>query len=543
MNRPVIRVGVHGVVGAHATVYPPREGVRDVYLQTLDAAGTWIALSLRDVIQETQDGTDVSIRSGTFQAEERGVFDASGDAYTIVDTNVGDLLLHSREGMTSWDAYPLPTDDVLYRIEMTAAERPPVIFVFKSLPHPDNPACLNGSVSIIAPGKNADGTLNSLSAIPLVSNDATDGPSHSGVADVTVTRNKRTHVVYTGTTPRGNQEGTPQYVVTYDHNNQTITTPVLLGTTLGTPGSTNCGIDGHNGAAIVADSQGLLHVVLGAHQHPFKYTHSKQPNDSTAWENPVAFGGNETYVGLVIDQADTLHLVSRRINEDARLSLHYMRKKRDESEWVDMGDLVVPKPTHYSIWYHKLTMDRRGVLFLAYFYYSHHLTPKECAAYKRKWPDEDVTCGEGTEGEAGITAHDPVMLISGDGGDTWKIATTSDVNTPWVRLAAGSPELSDQDGWDDVTNYATIQTAVVNEELYLLARANLGMHTWKFDAGNSNWALVAVNMPVWSDAAGWNDGANYSTIQTAVVQDALYSVARSNGGMSTWMRRSALSSA
>jgi hypothetical protein len=158
MNRPVIRVGVHGVVGAHATVYPPREGVRDVYLQTLDAAGTWIALSLRDVIQETQDGTDVSIRSGTFQAEERGVFDASGDAYTIVDTNVGDLLLHSREGMTSWDAYPLPTDDVLYRIEMTAAERPPVIFVFKSLPHPDNPACLNGSVSIIAPGKNADGT-------------------------------------------------------------------------------------------------------------------------------------------------------------------------------------------------------------------------------------------------------------------------------------------------------------------------------------------------------------------------------------------------
>jgi hypothetical protein len=135
------------------------------------------------------------------------------------------------------------------------------------------------------------------------------------------------------------------------------------------------------------------------------------------------------------------------------------------------------------------------------------------------------------------------MLISGDGGDTWKIATTSDVNTPWVRLAAGSPELSDQDGWDDVTNYATIQTAVVNEELYLLARANLGMHTWKFDAGNSNWALVAVNMPVWSDAAGWNDGANYSTIQTAVVQDALYLVARSNGGMSTWMRRSALSSA
>lgn len=533
-NRPVIRVGVHGVVGQHATVYPSHERVGEVYLQTLDTAGRWIALSLSGVIKQALDVTDVSILSGTFVGEERVVFDASGDAYTIVDTNVGDFLLHSRDGMANWDLYPLltPSDVVLYRIEMTASDRPPVIFAFKSLPNPENPDCLNGAVSIIAPTKNPDGTLNNLRVIDLVSREATDGPSHSGVADVTLTRHNRTHVVYTGTDTIADQDGTPQYIVTYDHNNHTATTPVLLGTTLGTSGSTRCGIDGHNGAAIVADSEGRLHVVLGAHQHPFKDTRSKRANDSTAWEAAIAFGGNETYVGFVIDKADTLHLVSRQINEAEHLSLHYMRKKPDDVEWVDMGDVVVPKPTHYSNWYHKLTIDRRGVLFLAYFYYSHNLNNKECTAYKHKWPDEVVTCAEGKE-ESGISAHDPVILISGDSGDSWKIATTADVVAPWLRLAADSPELSDQDGWDDVTNYSTIQTAAATNELYLLARANNGITTWKLDADNTSWSRLALNDPPLSDDDGWDDVRNYSTIQTAVVNNELYLHLLCDG---TWLR-------
>ena len=492
-NRPLIRVGVHGTVGEHATVYRDHEFVRHAYLQTLDAAGVWTALSLSSVLKETLDVDEISIRSGTYQPEERVVVDASGDAYTVVDTNLGHFLLHSRDGMSSWDLYSLPTG-ARYRIEMTASDRPPVVFVFKGLPHPDNPDCLNGAVSIIAPTKKPNGTLSSLEVIDIVSNNVTDGPDHSGVADVTLTLNNKTHVVYTRTIPVANQEGTPQYVVTYHHNDHTVSPPVLLGTTLGTPGSTDCGIDGHNGAAIVADSQGVLHVILGAHQHPFKYTHSTRPNDSTSWERTVDIGASETYVGLVIDKADTLHLVSRRKNANDRLSLHYMRKGREDPEWVDLGDLVVPKPTHYSNWYHKLTIDRRGVLYLAYFYYSHHMTDDECAAYTRKWPQEPITCDGGGK-ESGANAHDPVVLMSGDGGDSWKIATTADFVAPWVRLAARSPELSDRDGWNDVTNYSTIQTAVVDSELYLLGRANKGIMTWKFDAREKRWSRLTLHDP------------------------------------------------
>jgi hypothetical protein len=348
-NRPIIRVGVHGLVGQHATAYPAHGHVSDIFLQTLDAAGTWLTLSLsrvlREWLEDQNELDDLVVRSGTFLPEERVAFDVSGDAYTVVDTNVGAFLLHSRDSMTSWAVYPLPAvlAPHVYRIELTATDRPPVICVFKDLT--PKGGCPNGAVSIIVPAKTPGGTLHSLHMIDVVPDHATDGPSHSGVADVTLTVNSKTHVVYTATEPLADQAGTPQYVVTYDHDTQTTSVPVLLGTTRGTPKSTVCGIDGHNGPAIVADSQGLLHVVLGAHQHPFKYVVSKRSNDATMWESAVAVGEEETYVGLVIDETDTLHLVARRVNDDDRYSLRYMRKRRAEA-WVDMGDLLIPKPTH-----------------------------------------------------------------------------------------------------------------------------------------------------------------------------------------------------
>jgi hypothetical protein len=40
---------------------------------------------------------------------------------------------------------------------------------------------------------------------------------------------------------------------------------------------------------------------------------------------------------------------------------------------------------------------------------------------------------------------------------------------------------ADESGWDDVTNYSTIQTAVASDQLYLLARADAGIRTYRFD--------------------------------------------------------------
>jgi hypothetical protein len=514
-NRPVIRTGIHDVVARHATVYYSHVWVQEVYIQTLNASGQWISLSLSGVMKDKiPDWNNDSILSGTFQAEERVVFDVSGNAYSIVKTqNHGDFLLHSQDDMENWDVYAIPVRGS-YRIEMTASDRPPVITVFR-----------NQALSIIAPEKKQDGALGNLSLIGLVTRDADPGPSHSGVGDLSVTLNNKTHVVYLST-PDG-QKGSPQYIVTYNHDDEIVTGPRLLGFT---ESSIQPDPDPHNGPAIVADSQGFLHVVLGSHQKPFKYMVSRRPNDPTSWTRPVElrnkFTEQETYVSLLNDREDTLHLVSRMVDDEG-YSLHYMRKKRDDRSWSDVGKLVIPKPTHYSIWYHKLTIDKIGRLFLAYFYYSVRLTAEELKAYRRKWPNEEEITADVTN------AHDPVILISGDSGYSWKIATTQDMITPWYLLAVNSPEWSDASGWKDVTNYSTIRTAVVDNELYLLARADRGIHTWKFNSGNNRWSRLASNSPGWSDASGWKDVTNYSTIRTAVVDNELYLLGRADKGIDT----------
>jgi hypothetical protein len=124
-----------------------------------------------------------------------------------------------------------------------------------------------------------------------------------------------------------------------------------------------------------------------------------------------------------------------------------------------------------------------------------------------------------------------LLARSDQGMVTWKFNGTDS----WIKLVPGNaPAWSDAAGWDDVANYSTIQTAVVKDELYLLARADQGMVTWKFNGTDSWIKLVPGNAPAWSDAVGWDDIANYSTIQTAVVKDELYLLARGDRGMQTW---------
>ena len=140
--------------------------------------------------------------------------------------------------------------------------------------------------------------------------------------------------------------------------------------------------------------------------------------------------------------------------------------------------------------------------------------------------------------QTAVVGRELYLLARANGGImTWKFNAQE---KRWSRLTLHRPALSDENGWSDVASYSTIQTAVVNDELYLLARANRGMHSWKFDATNARWILQVVNMPAWADAAGWDDVTNYSTIQTAVANDELYLLARADNGMHLWTRRSAV---
>jgi hypothetical protein len=119
-----------------------------------------------------------------------------------------------------------------------------------------------------------------------------------------------------------------------------------------------------------------------------------------------------------------------------------------------------------------------------------------------------------------------LLARSNNGIDTWLWN-----GNIWIQTGHLSPALSDRSGWADASNYSTIQTAVVDHTLYLLARADNGMRTWKLD-GN-DWVQVRAAKPPWKDPE-WDDVYNYGTIQTAVVNDTLYLLGMSDTGMETW---------
>jgi len=280
-------------------------------------------------------------------------------------------------------------------------------------------------------------------------------PYHSGAAFSSVRVGDKTYVTFARGTAEKDAEGkdrpgTPQYVVSYDHETGEVSGPALIGF------GHNCYTekpDNHNGSAILADSRGMLHVLIGAHQHHFWHVTAKvaQPKTSADWNTPVALGLRRrydcglTYVAAVFDSADRLHLIGRNMSRGTDLegnalppdemnmkamtrTLDYLRGTRGEDgawKWEELGPLLVPFHRAYSIFYHKLSIDGRDRLFLTYYYYADQLSDEEKAAYLAKWPEE-FEGGKAPEGKFPVKPHDPVIIMSDDAGDTWRIALTED---------------------------------------------------------------------------------------------------------------------
>ncbi len=101
--------------------------------------------------------------------------------------------------------------------------------------------------------------------------------------------------------------------------------------------------------------------------------------------------------------------------------------------------------------------------------------------------------------------------------------------TPWSTLSTDFPALSNSAGWTDPDNYETIQALSINDELHLLARSDNGIYTYKWD-GN-NWITLAEKTPRLSNNKGWDDPANYRTIQALQTGDSLYLLGRGDSGI------------
>jgi hypothetical protein len=77
--------------------------------------------------------------------------------------------------------------------------------------------------------------------------------------------------------------------------------------------------------------------------------------------------------------------------------------------------------------------------------------------------------------------------------------------------------LSDREGWNRPSQYATIQTADLNGdgEYELLARAADGVHVYRWNPGTDTFTDISKPPRLFSDAAGGDDPSVYETIQTA----------------------------
>ena len=78
--------------------------------------------------------------------------------------------------------------------------------------------------------------------------------------------------------------------------------------------------------------------------------------------------------------------------------------------------------------------------------------------------------------------------------------------------AVAGPTLSDASGWADLDNASTIRLADVDADgdLDLCARANAGIRCWPWNGTGFDASFVG---PDWNDASGWNDFRLYATIR------------------------------
>ena len=368
--------------------------------------GKWIAV---DPVEKARQGS--TIPSGrVHMACSKVAFDRGGGLYAVAAVDGRDAVLYSADGGVSFAACPLGDEDGprgAYDIEQFSGHNlvdgpPPVLHSVQT--EADERLIWRRvcTLDLLLPEERSGGLV---AGEPIrVSDQSLGVGSHSGIPSAVVSHGSRVHVIWAeATDPDEDVPGVPTYVVTYDRDAGRLGEPALIG--YGAPAN-----DVHNRPSLVVDSRGFLHALAGTHGAPFQYARSLRPNDAGGgWTEAESVGDRQTYIGLVCGPDDTLHLVYRmwRHNREPHpasyhASLAYQRKRPGEP-WSPPRVLVAAPFSEYSIFYHKLTVDRRGRLFLSYDYWStywfYRMDRRGC---RRS------------------------LMMSADAGDAWKLVESDD---------------------------------------------------------------------------------------------------------------------
>jgi len=339
-------------------------------------------------------------------------FDRDNGVYLLAAEGKNVALLYSSDRGENFSAYPIQGRQEQPRgwdIEQFSGHNvphgpPPFLRNTQTQgPDPRHFWRRENDLELFVPRKDGDGII--IGEPLLLSKKAIGISSHSGIPSSIVSRDDRIHVIWGEATPPDEDvPGVPAYVVTYDRKKKRcLGEPVFVG--WGPPAN-----DVHNTPSITIDSEGYLHALTGTHGSPFAYARSLEPNTAHGGftdPEPVEANLRSTYIGFVCGSDDALHLVFRVWTDDTiyhpssyYANLGYKRKTKD-GPWEEMRRLAVAPFSEYSIFYHRLTIDRKGRLFVSFDYWSTFWF------YRTDHP-----------------GNRRKTLFSPDGGDTWKLLET-----------------------------------------------------------------------------------------------------------------------
>jgi len=352
---------------------------------------------------EAFDGEPVRV------ASTKVAFDRDGGVYLAAVCAGKNALLHSADQGRTFAAYEVPGGrggiDLEQSSGQNAPEGPPAFTRFRrTAKDPKLRWRSLNDLELFTPEK-VDGVIE-IGEPVLITRLCIGLSSHSGMPSSVVSDGPKVHVAWgEATDPAEDVPGVPTYAVTFDRETGDLGTPALIG--YGPPAN-----DVHNSPSITMDSDGYLHVLIGTHGRPFQHCRSGGPHDAAGtWSEPLTAGEdlNMTYIGLVCTDDGTLHVVFRlwRWGEpypNSNYATLAYQRKRPGQPWEEPRVLIAAPFSEYSVFYHRLTIDRTGRLFISYDYWSTHWF------YRNDHP-----------------GNRRAVLMSPDGGETWKLAETSDL--------------------------------------------------------------------------------------------------------------------
>ena len=411
-----------------------QNGTRDAI--TLSTDDTWVAASLLTAIRGAYPTFTNTVNAGGY-VSERIEFDSLGRAYTLVEIRVRggvcrNVLLYSLDGCRTWRLVELPfagrpamydgRDNGTAALEQYAGwnqtARPPLVAVWRPVSDWQGTRASRNYLYVLKPYFSG-GSLR-LPAPTLVSKRFIGQTYAAGGASFAASTDTTAYVVWAEVSVRGDR-GTPTYVCSLDLATRKVRGWRMLAEAYRRN-------DDHDAPGIVRDGNGYLHVLTGAHNAPFLYTHSLQPLDISEWATPeptlqggyVPDGGTlpgaarQTYLSLACLRDNSLVIVFRqgRRGVDTDFDGAYYDALCSQTlpaggTWSEPQRLVMCIDRGgYALYNQKLTVDRLGRLYLSLSYFNPSDYPSNVAAANR--------------------FHHRMVLISKDGGVAWDFATDAD---------------------------------------------------------------------------------------------------------------------